>query len=288
MFKEEHLVDSYKRKLLRYCRLNDSNKLPLNLLKENDIDKKHFSVLNAFFRLAGELNIPVYKSRQDFIQEINIDKNKNFSYSLNFVRADQTLSGRGSCKEDPFYDRNCIVTQYIIDNEKYTRLIIDKKARFFNCFYNNWGDYNNREGYMFSIDLSLISISEFNDLFSVKQDFQSEEYKRKFNDFLDKILIVEDYEGKDKLVEPTEINENERLKSIIKSNHNLLIVDENEKVIEGFCYNHDHYSAVTINDLLLFDHGWRIVTDISVVSRETIGVYTRVKTKKYIGEVPIY
>ncbi|MBM26127.1 MAG: hypothetical protein CL760_10690 [Chloroflexi bacterium] len=288
MFKEEHLVDSYKRTLLKYCRLNDSNKLPLNLIKKNDLDEKHFSILNAFFRLSEELNIPVYKSRQDFIKEINIDKNKNFLYSLNFVKSDQTLSGSGSCKEDPFYDRNCIVTQYIIDNEKYTRLIIDKKARFFNCFYNSWGDYNNREKYLFSIDLSLISISEFNDLFSVQQDFKSEEYQRKFSDFLDKILIIEHYEGTDKTIESIEFNENEQLKTIIKNNHNLLILDENEKIIEDFCYNHEHYSAVTVNDLLLFDNGWRIVTDISVVSRETIGVYTKVKTKKYIGEVPIY
>lgn len=281
MSNKTYLINRYRKLLdshLSKEQINHSNLLSVgNFIVDSYYKEMYDSLIKHL-----ETN-PVYESRQAFIDSIYLDENENIYFHLKDDYSSSTCAA-GKDENDPFYNRNWCITNYKVNNNKYSRITYNLKSRFFSGTYNKWKYYKNKNNYILSLSLEDISIEEFNKLFAANRDFNSTDFKNELSLFLKKIfyktIVFDD--------EPMKTENIDLFLSELSHRNNSIFLDENLDYITESVGNYDHYSLLSIGDLLVFDSGWKIVDKIEIHYNKDIGNYSKIFFKKYKGEKPTF
>lgn len=204
------------------------------------IDMKKNIIL--YFEMLMEKKSLLFKSRQELLSFIYFDKECNLIKTPVMNRTSSTLMG-GTKEEDPFYDPNWKMTTFTWRALKMSCIQKDLLKRFFIGNNSDWSKFNNKKRYLKTIDLSKISIEEYEEFskellkinagdFKAKQSlndkykdlkplfssnlrfslfltylFKKEERIEKLEGFLENFSIVEDFDGcnNEKEIEESEL-----------------------------------------------------------------------------------
>ena len=233
-------------------------------------DSDYFEqLLSSYIRVCAELQEPIYESRQELLTHIYINKDNEILFHEKKCGGSKTLMG-GSKKDDPFYDPNTETCYYIIDDKKYLNRSLCNLKSAFKSFYSET-EYD----IIGKIDISNISIEDFNKVFTPKFNEKIDEFKNRIIAFLNREIV-------------SQINKFEKFEFHEESHNSddkILFIDENgQRIHQRHSTSGFHDQLQTNRILSFYNEGFKIITDIQLKPSDKHGFVKVVSTKPFKGD----
>ena len=231
---------------------------------------KYFEdLLTSYVRTCAKLQEPIYQSRQEFLTHIYIDKNNQILFHAKKCGGSKTLMG-GSKKDDPFYDPNTETCYYMLEDKKYINRSLCNLKSAFKSYYSET-EYD----IIGEIDISNISIEDFNKIFTPKINEKIDDFKIRINHFLKKEIIPQINNFK-------KIEFHEKLEDY---DDKIVFIDEHGQKINQRHSTSGFHDQLQVDRILSFHNvGFRIITDITIKPSKKHGFNQIVSTKPFKGD----
>lgn len=226
-------------------------------------------LLASYVKVCAELQEPIYQSRQELLTHIYIDKNSQILFHAKKCGGSKTLLG-GSKKDDPFYDPNTETCYYMLEDKKYLNRSLCNLKSAFKSFYSE-----NEFDIVGEIDISNISIEDFNEVFTPKINERIDKFKIRINNFLKEEIIPQINKFK-------KIELHEKLEDY---DDKIVYIDEHGQKINQRHSTSGFHDQLQVDRILLFHNvGFRIITDITIKPSKKHGFNQIVSTKPFDGD----